>query len=134
MFLAVHDNRKSTIREISDRYGVSKNHLMKVASLLTSHGFIKSTPGPGGGLFLARPASQIIVGDVIRKTEDDLSLVECFRPDNACVISECCMLAPVLEQALQAFMAVLDQASLADICSNRQALHGALNLKLVESA
>ena len=129
MFLAVQDDRKSTIGEISERYGISKNHLMKVVSLLTRQGFVLSTRGPGGGLFLARPAEQIIIGDVVRKTEDDLALVECFRADNACVISDCCKLGSVVGQALKAFVAVLDGFTLADIVSNRDQLR--MTLKLV---
>ena len=128
MFLAVRDDRKSTIGEISERYGISKNHLMKVVSLLTRQGFVLSTRGPGGGLFLARRAEEIVIGDVIRKTEDDLALVECFRSGNACTISNHCKLGPVLGQALKAFVAVLDGVTLADIVSNRGQLRTSLNL------
>ena len=128
MFLAVQDARKSTIAEISDRYGISKNHLMKVVSLLTRQGFVLSTRGPGGGLSLARPAAEIVIGDVVRKTEDDLALVECFRPTNACPISDHCKLSPLLGQALQAFLAVLDDRTLADIVSNHRELSTSLNL------
>ena len=128
MFLAVRDDRKSTIGEISNRYGISKNHLMKVVSLLTRQGFVLSTRGPGGGLFLAKHAEEIVIGDVIRKTEDDLAMVECFRADNVCTISNHCMLSPVLDQALKAFVAVLDGITLADIVVNRDQLRTSLNL------
>ena len=119
MFLAVRDERKSTIGEISGHFGISKNHLMKVVSLLTRQGFIRSVRGPGGGLVLARPARDIVIGDVIRKTEDDLALVECFRPDNDCIITDHCKLSAVMGQALKAFLAVLDGYTLADIVTNR---------------
>jgi len=128
MFLAVQQERRSTISEISDRYGISKNHLMKIVSLLSRHGFVVSTRGPGGGLFLARPAEEISIGEVIRQTEDDLALVECFRADNGCAISDHCQLCPVLCQALKAFVAVLDGMTLADIVGNRDQLRACLNL------
>ena len=129
MFLAVQDDRKSTIREISDSYGISKNHLMKVVSLLTRQGFVLSTRGPGGGLFLARPAEEIVIGDVIRKTEDDLALVECFRADNGCTISDSCKLGSVLGQALRTFLVSLDSMTLADIVTNRDQLRASLSLQ-----
>ena len=128
MFLALQDDRRSTIREISDRYGISKNHLMKVVSLLTRQGFVLSTRGPGGGLYLARPAGEIVIGDVIRRTEDDLAMVECFRADSACTISDHCELGTVMGRALKAFLTVLDGMTLADAISNRDQLRTTLNL------
>ena len=122
IYLSLNEDRKSTIREISDGYGISKNHLMKVVSLLTRAGFVDSTRGPGGGLSLAQAPQDIRIGDVIRQTEDDLSLVECFRTDNRCVITPVCELAGMIDKALRAFVEVLDCYTLADVVSNREGL------------
>jgi Rrf2 family nitric oxide-sensitive transcriptional repressor len=122
IYLSLKTDRKSTIREISDRYGISKNHLMKVVSLLTRAGFVDSTRGPGGGLALAQAPQDIRVGDVIRQTEDDLALVECFRQDNRCVITPVCELVGMIDEALKAFVDVLDRYTLADVVSNREGL------------
>lgn len=121
IYLSLRDG-KPTIREISERYGISKNHLMKVVSLLARSGFVHSTRGPGGGLSLARAPENIVLGDVIRETEDDLALVECFRPGNQCVITPECQLAGMLDEALGAFIGVLDRYTLADILENRKGL------------
>jgi Rrf2 family nitric oxide-sensitive transcriptional repressor len=55
----------------------------------------------------------------VRSTEDSFALVECFdRERNACVISPACGLRGVLDEALRAFLAVLDRYSLADLIAN----------------
>ncbi len=71
--------------------------------------------GRSGGLRLARAADQIVLGDVVRATEPDFALVECFATDHQCVISGCCRLPRVLDEALLAFLAVLDRYTLESI-------------------
>jgi Rrf2 family nitric oxide-sensitive transcriptional repressor len=122
MYLAMNADRRGTIREISDAYGISRAHLMKVVNLLTREGFVSAQRGPTGGLMLAVPAGKIRLGDVARKTEDDLALVECFRPDGACVLSPACALAPALDRALKAFLAALDEVTIADLVQRQQPL------------
>lgn len=78
---------------------------------------------------LAVPADQIRLGDVVRKTEDDLGLVECFRPDNKCRLTPACALAPALDRAMQAFLAELDQQTIADIVRQRQPIRCVLNIE-----
>ena len=70
----------STIGEIAEAYGIPKNHLTKVAHQLGLAGYVATTRGKGGGLRLARPATEIGVGDVVRNTEPDMALVPCFEP------------------------------------------------------
>lgn len=115
IYVGLHRSRPCTIREIADAYGISKNHLMKVASFLTREGYIVALRGQKGGLRLARPPEQVSLGDLLRRTEEDLRLVECFGPENRCVIAPSCSLAGVLDQALAAFFDVLDRCSLADL-------------------
>lgn len=105
-----------TIREVAERYGISRNHLMKVANDLTRAGVAEGLRGRGGGLRLARPAEEINVGAVVRALEDRRDLVECFRPEtNTCLISPACRLKGVLGQAQEAFLRVLDGYTLADL-------------------
>ena len=75
MHLGLQENSRITIREISESYGISRNHLMKVVSLLTRMGYLDARRGPGGGIALARPASEICLADVIIDMEDDLNMV-----------------------------------------------------------
>ncbi len=115
IYLAVQPGRRCTIREISEAYGISRAHLMKVVNLLTREGLLIAQRGPNGGLLLALPPEKLRLGDVVRKTEDDLGLVECFRPDNQCRLTPGCGLIPILARALDAFLAELDRHTLADL-------------------
>jgi Rrf2 family nitric oxide-sensitive transcriptional repressor len=105
----------ATISEIAEYYQISRNHLVKVANSLANQGFIMSTRGKGGGIQLARPANTIGVGDVIRLTETNMNIVECFdAPSNQCRLTRDCFLKATLYEARRAFMAVLDKYTLAD--------------------
>ena len=116
MLLALEPDQLHTIEEVARRYGISRNHLMKVAVTLTQAGFVDSVRGRGGGLRLARPPETIPLGEVIRSTEDSLALVECFeRRTNTCVVTPACELKNVLAEAMQAFFSVLDGYTLADL-------------------
>ena len=93
MYTALKDGALVQIQEVADAYGISKNHLMKVAFQLGKQGFLDTVRGRGGGLRLARPPEEISIGDVVRKSEEDFTLVECFDPQsNTCVITGPCRL------------------------------------------
>jgi len=116
MRLAASPRRLVTIEEVARGFGISRNHLMKVAHQLGTAGFIETVRGRGGGLRLNRSASDITVGEVVRTTEEDFRLVECFDPErNRCVIAPVCRLRHALTEALDAYLAVLDRYSVADI-------------------
>lgn len=118
MFLAVEDGHHS-IAEIARAYGISKNHLMKVAQRLTAEGFVESVRGRSGGLKLARPAEALNVGAIVRAMEDTGTFVECFDPaTNSCVVTPACGLRHVLGGALEAFTQHLDQFTVADLIPN----------------
>ncbi len=120
-----------TIDEVAASYGISRNHLVKVIHGLSQAGFITTQRGRGGGFVLARAASGIRVGDVVRFGEEGQPLVECFdHMTNACVITPACQLKFMLGEAQNAFYAVLDRYSLADVCANPQALLRHLGLKV----
>ena len=123
MHLAINTDRRVTIAEISETFGISRNHLMKVALALSHEGFILTERGRAGGLRLARAASDIQVGDVVRRMEGSVALVECF-PGGAggCRISPTCRLRGALAEALEAFFASLDTCSIADLVHDNTAL------------
>ena len=115
MYAALREDRLITIEETAQVYGVSRAHLMKVANQLARAGFLKAVRGRSGGLTLAKPAKSIRLGDVLRATEPDFALVECFTEDNRCVITRRCRLRGVLHEALSAFTGTLDKYTLADL-------------------
>jgi Rrf2 family transcriptional regulator, nitric oxide-sensitive transcriptional repressor len=119
MLLALEPEGLHTLEEVARRYGISRNHLVKIAQTLAQAGFIDCLRGRRGGLRLARPAEQITLGAIVRATEDGFALVECFdRSRNVCVVTPACGLRSPLQEALQAFFAVLDRYSLADVIQN----------------
>jgi Rrf2 family transcriptional regulator, nitric oxide-sensitive transcriptional repressor len=115
MFAAARGERVSTISEIARAYGISQNHLMKVVQDLGKAGYLRNVRGRFGGILLARPPDEIIVGEVVRRTESDFDLVEC----GSCVIAPACGLTGVLREALEAFFRVLDGYTLASLLTKR---------------
>lgn len=116
MYLGVHADRLATIGEIAAAYGISENHLMKVAHALALRGYLETTRGKGGGVMLARPPHEINVGEIVRAIEGDTSLVECFEPANFdCRIGQVCVLRRVLREAQNAFFGALDRYTLTDL-------------------
>ena len=126
MYAGAVPRRLVTIQEIAKAYGISENHLMKVVHGLARQGYIETVRGRGGGIRLARPASEITVGSVIRAMEDDFALVECFRTDNTCRITPVCRLRRALQQALEAYFEVLDNWTLAELVAKPAAILGQL--------
>jgi len=134
MYLAVSRGQRHTIRDVAEAYAISRHHLTKVVQQLNHHDFIHATRGKGGGLTLARPTSEIIVGDVFRKMETSGALVECFERNGECAIQGNCGLARALREALNAFTATLDNYTLADIVGDREHhLRTILRIPLVET-
>lgn len=118
MYLAVRTERLSTINEVATSYGMSVNHLMKVAHQLGQAGYIETVRGRNGGLRLKLPAGRINLGEVLRHTEPDMDIVPCFQPDNEeCPLRRACALKIALQRARQAFLAVLDEYSIGDLTS-----------------
>lgn len=122
IYLALHeDEGQTTVHDIAQRYGISSNHVAKVAQTLAQLGYVKSQRGRGGGLVLARPVDEIGVGELVRQTEN-LKLLECFGPDSTCPIAPSCKLKNLLWDAQQAFLKVLDGCTVKDLVTNDQEL------------
>ncbi|GLK72435.1 Rrf2 family transcriptional regulator [Ancylobacter dichloromethanicus] len=119
LYLAARGDRLCSISEMASAYGISHNHLMKVLHDLGKAGYVSAARGRMGGFRLARPASEIQVGALLRHTEDDFDLVDC----PGCALSAGCGVSPVLDEAMVAFFAVLDGYTLADIIERRHGFH-----------
>lgn len=121
IYLGSNMDRLVTILEVSERFAVSRTHLMKVVNQLIRAGFVEGVRGKGGGLRLARPPSAIVVGDVVRRMERRMEIAECFGQDCKCILDPDCRLKSALAGALAAFLKVLDGLSLADLLGEREA-------------
>jgi Rrf2 family nitric oxide-sensitive transcriptional repressor len=123
MYLAIRCDCIANISEIAERYGISRNHLVKVVHNLSRGGFIKTYRGKGGGIELARDPGRINIGEVVRYTEGPLKPVECFDVErNRCVIANVCGLAEVIAEACDSFFTTLDRYTLADLVKRRERL------------
>ena len=107
--------RHVTIAEMAACYGVSRSHLMKVVNSLTRSGYLIAVRGRSGGVKLAKPADDIHLGDVVRKTEPDFTLVECMGRGGNCVIVGSCGLPRVINEALTSFIDTLNRHTLASV-------------------
>ncbi len=116
LFLAAHEDQLCSIGEIAEAHGISKNHLMKVASDLAASGYVQSLRGRSGGLRLARPASQINIGQMVRHTEGKVDLVGC----GDCVLAPACGMVCVFRDAVENFFTTLERYTLADIMAKGQ--------------
>jgi Rrf2 family nitric oxide-sensitive transcriptional repressor len=129
MYLGVRNGKLATIAEIAERYGISENHLMKVVHRLGRLGYIRTILGRQGGIMLERDPREINLGDVVRNCEDDMAVVECFDPStNECRIAGACVLNWVLDDALGAFMSVLDRHTLGDLLAPAERIAWRLGL------
>ncbi len=116
LYLGANPGRVVTTKEISEAYGISRNHLVRVVQTLGEHGYVRISPGRSGGLSLALSPRFIRLGDVFSKTEPNLSLVECFNHQtNTCPIIPVCGLKPLLSEALDQFIRTLNSRTLADL-------------------
>lgn len=123
MFLAVKSPSLATIQEISTHYGISRGHLMVLVNRLGNAGLLDNQRGRGGGVRLARPASEIRLGDIVTATEPHFHIVECFNPEaNQCLITSPCRLRGILQQALEAWLEVLNGYTLADLVTRNMGL------------
>lgn len=129
VYLAMRPDRTTTVNDVAEAYGLSRNHLMKVALTLRRLGHIETTRGRAGGIRLAAAAHDINIGALVRACEEDFAVVECMQDaGGGCTISPACMLKGMFSEALAAYLAVLDKYTLADAVRNRSVLSSLLGI------
>jgi Rrf2 family nitric oxide-sensitive transcriptional repressor len=129
MTCAVNPGISITKSEIAEKCNASKNHLGQVIRQLGHLGYIRAMRGRNGGMFLARPAEEIRVGDVFRVFEADLPFAECFdEKENNCPLIDSCWLRPALHKAVESFYASLDDIRLSDLVAGNEGLESMLNM------
>lgn len=119
------EGKQTNIKEIADCYNISNNHLSKVVYELGKLGIVETMRGRNGGIKLAKDPAEIILGKLVRHTEGPMTLVECFDAEkNTCRISPVCSLKGILNEALNAYLNVLDSYTLKDLLVNKDKLKG----------
>ncbi|MCF7547586.1 Rrf2 family transcriptional regulator [Pseudonocardia sp. WMMC193] len=128
LYLRVAPGRRGSVGEMAEAHRVSRHHLDKVVNRLAAAELVETTRGRGGGVRLVRDPATITVGAVMRAMESDFAVVECLGPARYCRVAGVCGARSVFARALDAYFAVLDEASLEDIAENDLGLRGALGL------
>jgi Rrf2 family nitric oxide-sensitive transcriptional repressor len=129
IYAAAREGEKITLSELAHAYRISHHHLVKIVHYLGKLGYLQNRRGRSGGILLGRKASEIRVGDVIRKTESHFNLVECFSAgSDTCRISPTCRLKGVFQEATQAFLDVLDHYTIEDLVQSRSSILRLLSL------
>jgi Rrf2 family nitric oxide-sensitive transcriptional repressor len=116
IYAAAHPESRCLTADVATAFGISRHHVVKVVNELQHLGYLDTTRGREGGFALAKPPHRIRIGEVVRRTESTMTLVECFdRDTNTCPLTRACGLKGVVGEAFDAFLAVLDRYSLADL-------------------
>lgn len=123
---ACERGQRVTVADIAERFEIARNHLIKVVNRLGQLGYVKTIRGKGGGITLGREASDIGIGAVVRDMENNLTLIDCNAPP--CPLRSNCQLKGILNRAGRAFLAVLDEYTLADLAREPEPLRMMLNI------
>lgn len=135
LYLALEPDDTPTVGAVARKMGMSEDHLLKVVQRLSQLGYVKTIRGRNGGMRLAQSPESIVVGEVIRRTEDNMALVPCFDPtESICPVAPACGLAPALDEALKAFLAALDRYTVADLITKRRELRQLVGMPETELA
>lgn len=130
LYLGLKPGQVVTVGQVSDAYGISRNHLIKVAQALGRLGYVDILRGKTGGLRLAQAPEAINIGQVVRQTEPSFDLLECFDPaTNTCPIISACALKRIVKEAQVAFMATLERYTLADVLKRPEVIASLLTLR-----
>lgn len=127
IYVGLRPNERASITEVTDAYGISRNHVVKVVHRLQELGYLRTFRGRSGGIELGRPPSQIRVGNVVADMEN-MQLVECFKDDGECVLTGHCVLRRALGEAASGFLKVLDGYTLSDLLRPKSRLSASLAL------
>jgi len=120
---------KLTVGQLSEAYGISAHHLLKVVHELAALGYVETIRGKAGGARLAKRPEEICIGTVVRQIETDLGLAPCLRRKEVpCVIAPSCRLKQVLTRATECLLSELDRHTLADLLEPRRKLQKLLKL------
>ena len=123
MYVAARSENIASVKEVSDHYGISRNHLVKVVHRFSQLGYIETTKGKGGGIKIAKGTEKLRLGELIKQLEPNMNMVECFdAKTNTCRITGSCQLKHYLFEATQSFINTMNKYTLADTVQNKELL------------
>jgi Rrf2 family nitric oxide-sensitive transcriptional repressor len=128
IYLGGQGDRRSTVDEIATHMRVSASHLTKVVHRLGRLGVVETLRGRRGGLRLHLAPAEISLGWLFRQTEDNLALADCFQSSGCdCPLAGNCRMTGILQEALKAFLTVLDRHTLSELLLDPNLLKGIIS-------
>ncbi|SIT04209.1 RrF2 family transcriptional regulator [Neptunomonas antarctica] len=121
-FVAINNDRLTTLAEIAKFYNISIEHLRKVVHALSKSGYLKTFRGKNGGIQLGKDPADINIGLIVAQTEGVRPIIDCEH--HACRLTNFCTLQPILNKAKNAFMSVLKEYTLADLIADKPMRQG----------
>jgi len=134
MYCAANDGKLSRIPEIAAAYTVSELFLFKILQPLVENGFVETVRGRNGGVRLGKPADEITLFDVVRVTEENFTMAECFEADADCPLIDSCALNEALRKALGAFFEVLESYTIDDLVKAKPVVRDLLGIEALPLA
>lgn len=130
MYCAANEGKLSRIPDIAEAYSLSELFLFKILQPLVENGLVQTVRGRNGGVRLAKPAEEITLFDVVRVTEENFAMAECFENDaTECPLIDSCGLNEALRKALNAFFEVLASYTIHDIVAARPQMRDLLGIE-----
>ena len=130
MYAGINKGQPSAVPDIARAYGISQNHLNKVAAELCHLGYLQAIRGRAGGVSLGMSVNSISIGELLRKIENTSTLVECFdETSNTCPLLSKCKFRYALKKALDAFFTELDMHTLSDFIDDGDGIAECLGIK-----
>lgn len=128
IYLGGMNKEITTIKEIAEKFDISKTHVMKIVNELANMGWIKSTRGKNGGISLGTEPKEISLRRVVEVMEKTLNPVSCSEP--MCYIKGICRLKPILMTAQEEFLNYLDKHTIADLINEQ--ITNKLEINIIE--
>ncbi len=104
-----------SLASVAERQRISARYLEQVAVILKRSGFIRSVKGASGGYILAKAPSEILVGDVLRALEGDMSVVDASGSNRPETALQRCVRENVYDRLNQRILSVIDNQTVASV-------------------
>jgi len=108
------------VTDIAEKNDIPKKFLDTILGELRNAGFVNSKKGKGGGYTLAKPASEIRVGHIIRTLDGPLAPIQCaskssYRRCDDCPDEKTCSVRLIMLETREAMATILDNRTLAEM-------------------
>jgi Rrf2 family protein len=115
IYLAENKEKMHSLRDISEKEGISFSYLEKIISKLEKAGLLESRKGSRGGYRLSKSPEKIKIGKIVKAVEDNTLLIKCVGDSTNCLLAGKCSARRFWRELQQTLNKKLDSFSLADL-------------------